>query len=94
MISEDKIIEIFFFIDEFCKEFEKELSKINNLTSDGVRRRNRKASMSHSEILTVLHSATSSTTTCITSKSIWHLSFQMRCPTTALLSWRSVCSST
>ena len=36
MISEDKIIEIFFIIDEFCKEFEKELSKKTNLTSDGV----------------------------------------------------------
>ena len=54
MISEDKIIEIFFIIDEFCKEFEKELSKKTNLTSDGVRKRNRKASMSNSEIMTVL----------------------------------------
>ena len=25
MITEDKIIEIFFIIDEFCKEFEQEL---------------------------------------------------------------------
>ena len=27
MISKDKVIEIFFIIDEFCKEFEEELSK-------------------------------------------------------------------
>jgi len=31
MISVDKIIEIFFIIDEFCKEFEEELSRPLNL---------------------------------------------------------------
>ena len=54
MISKDKVIEIFFIIDEFCKEFEEELSKQPVLASDGVRKRNRKASMSHSEIMTIL----------------------------------------
>jgi hypothetical protein len=27
MITDDKVIEIFFIIDEFCKEFEQEMSK-------------------------------------------------------------------
>ena len=54
MITDDKVIEIFFIIDEFCKEFEQELSKQPLLASDGVRRCNRKASMSHSEIMTIL----------------------------------------
>ena len=54
MITDDKVIEIFFIIDEFCKEFEQEMSKQPVLGSDGVRRRNRKANMSHSEIMTIL----------------------------------------
>ena len=53
MITDDKVIEIFFIIYEFCKEFEQEMSKQPVLGSDGVRRRNRKANMSHSEIMTI-----------------------------------------
>lgn len=29
MITDDKVIEIFFIIDEFCKEFEQEMSKLS-----------------------------------------------------------------
>ena len=36
MISIEKVIEIFFIIDVFCKEFEQELSNQPVLASDGV----------------------------------------------------------
>ena len=54
MITEDKITEIFCAVDEFCKEFDKEVDKKSLMSSDGKPRRYRKASLSDSEIMTIL----------------------------------------
>lgn len=55
MITDDKITEIFCLIDEFCKFFDQENGKKLLIGSeDGKKRRMRKASMSESEIMTVL----------------------------------------
>ena len=54
MITTDKITEIFCAVDEFCKEFDKEIDKKSLMSSDGKRRRYRKASLSDSEIMTIL----------------------------------------
>ncbi|WP_189457709.1 IS982 family transposase, partial [Aquimarina muelleri] len=51
MISKDKITEIFFSIDEFCKVFNPALKK-RQLTT-GKKTRNRKFTMSASEIITI-----------------------------------------
>lgn len=51
MISNDKITEIFFSIDEFCKVFDPALKK-RQLTT-GKKTRNRKFTMSTSEIITI-----------------------------------------
>ena len=70
MITDYKVTELFCIIDEFCKHFDAE--NAGNLLEDnsGVKRRRRAASLSDSEIMTILlysisvHSAISSTTTC------------------------------
>lgn len=54
MISRDKVTEIFCIIDEFCKFFEAENAEKLLITSDERRRRRRSASMSDSEIMTIL----------------------------------------
>lgn len=57
MITEDKVIEIFCIIDEFCKNFDSELAKNLSLPSrdlNGKRRRNRKCRLSDSEMMTIL----------------------------------------
>ena len=70
MTTDYKVTELFYIIDEFCKHFDAE--NAGNLLEDnsGVKRRRRAASLSDSEIMTILlysisvHSAISSTTTC------------------------------
>ena len=70
MTTDYKVTELFCIIDEFCKHFDAE--NAGNLLEDnsGVKRRRRAASLSYSEIMTILlysisvHSAISSTTTC------------------------------
>lgn len=54
MIAESKITEIFYVIDEFNKNFDKEMSNHALISSLGKRRRNRKGVMSESEIMTIL----------------------------------------
>lgn len=61
MITEDKVFRIaqgnfriFCIIDEFCKFFEQENGKKLLLGSDGKKHRMRKASLSDSEIMTIL----------------------------------------
>ncbi|MBQ8867796.1 MAG: IS982 family transposase, partial [Bacteroidaceae bacterium] len=54
MITDDKVTEIFCATDEFCKEFERQIGKKTFISSDGKVRRNRKASLSDSEIMTIL----------------------------------------
>lgn len=56
MITEDKIIEIFCVMDEFCKNLDVELHKNLKIAepADGKRHRNRKGRMSDSEIMTIL----------------------------------------
>ena len=53
MLSRDKIIEIFCFADDFCKEFDTHMKEMS-LKADGKRHRNRKASLSGAEIMTIL----------------------------------------
>ena len=70
MTTDYKVTELFCFIDEFCKYSDAE--NAGNLLEDnsGTKRRRRQASLSDSEIMTILlysisvHSAISSTTTC------------------------------
>ena len=54
MITNDKIIEIFCATDEFSKKFEEEIENMPLLSSEGNPRRRRAASMSDSEIMTIL----------------------------------------
>ena len=54
MITADKITEIFCAVDEFCKEFDVEMDKKSLMSSTGKVRRYRKASLSDSEIMTIL----------------------------------------
>ena len=54
MITKDKITEIFCAADEFCKEFDKEMDKKSLMSSLGKHRRYCKASLSDSEIMTIL----------------------------------------
>lgn len=49
-----KVTELFCVIDEFCKYFEAENAGKVFLSDDGRKRRNRKASLSDSEIMTIL----------------------------------------
>jgi hypothetical protein len=51
---DSKIIEIFYLVDEFCKEFE--LAKEGHILSEktSVKRRNRKFTMSDSEVITIV----------------------------------------
>ena len=53
-ISKNKVTELFCVIDEFCKVFEAENAGKLLLGDDGVRRRRRGASLSASEIMTIL----------------------------------------
>ena len=64
MITKDKVTEIFCIIDEFCKHVDEENTKKVLLSEDGVKRRRRKASLSDSEIMTIL--ARSETSSIIT----------------------------
>ena len=54
MITKDKVTEIFCIIDEFDKNFESELKKNLLPVTDGKQHRNRKSSLSDSEIMTIL----------------------------------------
>ena len=54
MITNDKIIEIFCATDEFSKKYEEEIENMPLLNSEGKVRRRRAASMSDSEIMTIL----------------------------------------
>ena len=54
MITDDKITEIFCATDEFSKKFDEEIENMPLLGSGGKSRRRRAASMSDSEIMTIL----------------------------------------
>ena len=54
MITNDKIIKIFCATDEFNKKYEEEIDNMPLLNSEGKVRRRREASMSDSEIMTIL----------------------------------------
>lgn len=54
MITKDKITDIFCTLDEFSKKFDEEMAKGKLISSNGVRRRRREASLSDSEIMTIL----------------------------------------
>ena len=53
MLSRDKVIEIFCIADDFCKEFDSNMKEMT-LKADGKRHRNRKASLSDAETMTIL----------------------------------------
>jgi hypothetical protein len=54
ILAEDRIIEIFCTVDDFCKEYSQELSTLPKLGESGKKHRNRPCEMSDSEIITVL----------------------------------------
>lgn len=54
MITKDKVTEIFCIIDEFDKNIELELKKNLLPATDGKQHRNRKSSLSDSEIMVIL----------------------------------------
>ena len=53
-ITKDKITEIFCIIDDSCKEYDKEISKMAIPEPDGRKHRKRKRAMSRSEIMAIL----------------------------------------
>ena len=54
MITQDKITDIFCMVDEFSKKFDMEIAKGEFISSNGIRRRHRNASLSDGEIMTIL----------------------------------------
>ncbi|MDR2086619.1 MAG: hypothetical protein LBP72_05530 [Dysgonamonadaceae bacterium] len=54
LLTTNKITEIFCIVDDFCKEFSKELAKMPQLPEDGKKHRNRPCGMSESEIIPIL----------------------------------------
>lgn len=97
MTTNYKITELFYIIDESCKHFEAE--NAGNLLEDnsGVKRRRRQASLSDSEIMTILLYFD-------TFRNFKHYYlffikgtiksyFPKLCRTTALWSWKAACSS-
>ena len=54
MITEDKVIEIFCIMDEFCNNFASECEKNLRLEDKEHPHRNRKGRLSFSEIMTIL----------------------------------------
>ena len=54
MITQDKITNIFCTLDEFSKKFDAEVAKGELISSTGIRRRHREASLSDGEIMTIL----------------------------------------
>jgi len=54
MISNNKVTEIFCFIDDFCKEMDKTIDQHAISSDSGVKKRNRKSKMSQSEVITIL----------------------------------------
>lgn len=54
MITQDKIMDIFYTLDEFSKQFDAEVAKNELISSTGIRRRHREALLSDSEIMTIL----------------------------------------
>jgi hypothetical protein len=54
MLSSDKITKIFFIIDEFSKNFAQVISSHGISVDNSVKRRNRKSSLSGSEVMTIL----------------------------------------
>ena len=53
MLTPDKITEIFVKVDDFCKEFDSEIKK-HQLDAADSKKRNPAASLSDSEIITIL----------------------------------------
>ena len=53
-ITKNKITEIFCIIDDFCQEYDKEIARMSICEPDGRKHRNRKWTMSRSEIMTIL----------------------------------------
>ena len=49
-----KVAEIFVKVDDFCNEFEIEFKKHSLPCAAGIKKRNRKATLTHSEIITIL----------------------------------------
>ncbi len=54
MITESKVTEIFCIADDFCKEFEVEMSKNALSSSADATKRRRKRMMSDAEVITIL----------------------------------------
>ncbi|HEX8577569.1 MAG TPA: transposase, partial [Flavobacterium sp.] len=54
MLSQDKITEIYFIIDEFCKNFDKVISGHSLKANTTKRQRNRAFTLSQSEVMTIL----------------------------------------
>lgn len=55
LLTKDKVTEIFYLADEFCKEYASHIEENRRIDStDGSKRRNRKHLMSDSEIMTIL----------------------------------------
>ena len=54
MIPVDKITNIYFIVDEFLKEFDKTIKEHSLSESENYRKRNRKFTMSQSEVMTIL----------------------------------------
>ena len=50
----DKVAEVFVKVDDFCNEFEIEFKKHSLPCADGIKKRNIKATLTHSEIITIL----------------------------------------
>ena len=97
MTTDYKVTELFCIIDEFCKHFNAENAE--NLLEDnsGVKRRRRQASLSDSEIMTILlYFGTFRNFKhyyLFFIKGTMKSYFRKPCHTTALWSWKAACSS-
>ena len=48
------LVEIFYIIDEFCKEIEKTMEEHNLVKDTSIKKRNRAFTMSNSEVITIM----------------------------------------
>jgi hypothetical protein len=98
ILAEDRIIEIFCTVDDFCKEYSQELSTLPKLGESGKKHRNRPCEMSDSEIITDSYCITSehliilNIFPCIISVSICIKNFRMHFLTVVLFRQNAVFS--
>jgi hypothetical protein len=54
MFIDSKLMDVFYFVDEFCKEFNKTLERVQLKTNNSRKSRNKPCKLSDSEVITIM----------------------------------------